>query len=92
MTEYRVFKYYIPLINETFHLDLPTGSTILSAHTQDTAVFVYAQVPVDVTGTKRFSLLAMFTGVPFYISSNDRFIGTVESSLGLVYHVYELES
>ena len=91
MTEYRVLKYYISVINEPTHVDLPIGSTILSAHTQDTAVLVYAQVPVGVTETKRFRILAMYTGMPFFASNSDRFLGTVQNN-GLVCHVYELAS
>lgn len=82
-----VYKY--TLIHPYTGLELPYGAQILTAQMQDDQIVLWALLSEQEARTVRRLIFAVNTGVEFDLSSLG-YIGTVTSSSGIVWHVFEV--
>jgi hypothetical protein len=95
-----VYKYGVPYsTTDEFELRMPKGAKVLSVGVQERflngqpvpaweEIVMWAEVNPDAELTKRF-FLAVNTGDE-YADEPNRFIGTVTTRGGIVWHVFEL--
>ena len=87
----RVFKYEIPVADESF-VRLPLGAQILSVGQQNDQMFLWALVNPDEQRTERRNLRVAGTGHELTEVKELKFIGTVHIYGALVFHVFERAS
>jgi hypothetical protein len=68
---------------------VPIGAKILSAGKQDDRVVVWAEVDPSPSGMEVRQLHVLGTGWHYGEQLNLRFIQTIQSPLGLVWHIFE---
>ena len=87
-----IYKYPIPLISAEFDMELPVGAVILSFQIQNKIPCIWAMIDKDADKEQRhFRFYA--TGYPIVEISKDlnlHYIGTVQTSGGLVWHLFEI--
>lgn len=85
-----VWKYNFMLESHgtEFSLDLPKGASILTAQMQGNFAIMWALVETEMVMTKR-TFVAYWTGAEMH-DCHHRYINTVTTSNGLVYHLFEV--
>ena len=79
----RVYKY--PICHE---IELPKDAVVLSVHSKCDGVFLYAQVPENVTETEPHFFKMVATGDSFD-ASDCTYVGSFIEEDYFIYHVYE---
>lgn len=85
-----IYKYSVPITDE-FELALPLGAHILAFQNQDNEPVIWALVNSENEMVKRkFAIRG--TGNPIESSTaDDVYIGTIQTQMGLVWHLFEVE-
>lgn len=81
----KMFKY--PLTAEVTDLQLPQGAIPLSCGMQGNTIVVWCKVdPAKPTTTRKMRIVPTGADIPEMCSA---FIGTVQTAMGLVFHIFE---
>lgn len=83
-----IYKY--PLSNPFTRLDLPWGAQVLTAQMQGDQIVLWALIEQDEVRMVPRSFAAVNTGASFEISDSLKYINTVTSGNGIVWHVFEV--
>lgn len=90
MAEMSVYKYVVPIpTNARSFVVMPATARLLSVGLQDDEMVVWALVdPDEETGLRRLIVANTGALIPNFPPS-DRFVGTVTSTAGVVWHVFD---
>lgn len=87
MADAVIYKYAIAVRGGNQYLQIPHGSEVLSAQTQDGVLCVWAEVPTPAGSLYSILVSVMPTGSPFSHPQPMRFVDTVQEGRS-VWHVY----
>jgi hypothetical protein len=87
----KIFKYTLEITDQQ-PLNLPTGSTLLSAREQNGMLCVWALVDDTQEAKTLYNICIIGTGNPMLLPDNAVFLDTVIMSYGLVWHVFYVRS
>lgn len=83
----KVWKLTITSVRKEHLFTLPAGARVLSVGEQDDKLRAWVRVNQDETSSRCLSLVAIGTGWEFD-DAGWRFVGTVQSISGLVWHIF----
>lgn len=89
-----IYKYKIPnaIIPTQISFELPKEAKFLSCKADNNDIVLWFEIDLDnsenLPKVKR-TFYNVWTGHEFHKSSTDKYLGTVEVNVGLVYHLYE---
>ena len=93
MEEGRVFKYEIPepdyKNSRSYIREMPSNAKVLSVGMQSDTMVCWALVNTRTTVMGKMLIVAN-TGERIHLNPNSRFVGTVTSDFGIVWHIWEL--
>jgi hypothetical protein len=83
-----IFKYEIG--GTTNVIELPEGAEVLSVELQCDTIFMWAKINTEAkTEIRNFAVFGTGHKMPYDMGVDYKFIGTVHTTHGLVFHVFE---